>query len=306
MKLFSRVSLAVAIALSGCKPETVQINYLDQAAPGSTAEPFAPAILGTDANEHSAVAFSPDGTVVLWAVMDNRYRGRIYEMNYTNGMWSKPVSPAFADTTSDDYSPSFSVDGRTLFFGSRRKAPAGYREGSGNRIWSVERTAHGWGIPQPVDTVVSKAQEFGHSVAKNGNLYVASTTGGPDLTIRFSEFVQGTFREPADLPGSINTGGYEDNPYVAPDESYLIFESNREAADGSLDLYISFRGADGAWSKPVNMGPKINTPFYERFARVSPDGRFLFFASDRDRRPGKAGYDMYWIDANVIEELRDR
>jgi hypothetical protein len=52
------------------------------------------------------------------------------------------------------------------------------------------------------------------------------------------------------------------------------------------------------------MGPKINTGSYERFARVSPDGEYLFFGSDRNRTAEKIGYDMYWIGAKVIDELR--
>lgn len=287
-----------------CGKKTVEINYLDQTPPGMTAVLFAPELLGTSANEHSAVAFSPDGSVVLWAVMDSQYKGRLLEMKYENESWSRPSSPAFGDTTSDDYSPSFSHDGNTLFFSSRRKAPAGYPSGRGNRIWSVAKTSDGWGIPEPIDTTISKSQEFGHSVSKTGTLYFASTQGGQDLNIYRSTFTNGRYSEPVMLPPDINSTGYDDGPFIAPDERYLIFESGREGINGSLDLFIVFKNNDGQWGTPVNMGPKINTEYYERFGRVSPDGKYLFFASDRNKTPGRAGYDMYWIDAKVIDELR--
>lgn len=296
----------IVLSCAACVTKTVEINYFGQKSPGMTAELFAPEILGTTANEHSAVAFSPDGSVVLWAVMDRHYRGRLFEMKYENEMWSKPSSPAFADTTSDDYSPSFSPDGKTLFFSSRRKAPTGYPEGNGNRIWSVAKTPEGWGIPEPIDTTVSKSREFGHSITRNGNLYFASTPGGPDLNIYRAEFTNGNYTEPALLSGNINSAGYEDGPYIAPDESYLIFESGRERIDGSLDLFIVFKNNDGQWGTPVNMGPAINTESYERFARVSPDGKYVFFASDRNKDSGRVGYDMYWIDARIIDELRQK
>jgi hypothetical protein len=42
----------------------------------------------------------------------------------------------------------------------------------------------------------------------------------------------------------------------------------------------------------------------ERFPRLSPDGKYFFFASNRDKSEGKVGFDYYWIDARIIDELR--
>src|SRR5215218_5680751 len=94
------------------------INYLGQNPPGLVAELFAPGIISTNLSEHSAPAFSPDGSVVLWTVMDKNYRGSLFEMTYQNGSWSKPSRPSFADTTADDFYASFSIDGKMLFFSS--------------------------------------------------------------------------------------------------------------------------------------------------------------------------------------------
>ncbi|MEI9909364.1 MAG: hypothetical protein WDO71_06700 [Bacteroidota bacterium] len=161
MRAIIKISIAVSLLmLFSCQTKkAVEIDYMGQEPPGLKAELFAPGIISTHLNEHSSLAFSPDGTVVLWAVMDSNYKGRLFEMKYANGAWSKPSSPSFADTTTDDYCPSFLVDGNKLIFSSRRKA-MGYPEGRGNRIWSVERMADGWGTPSPFDTTVSKAQEF--------------------------------------------------------------------------------------------------------------------------------------------------
>jgi hypothetical protein len=315
MKTFARMKslystyalLTAAIMLQGCTPENkVSIDYVGQKPPGMSAELFAPGIITTDANEHSPLVFAPDGTCVLWAVMDKKYRGRILEMKFCDGLWSKPAPPAFADTTADHYAPSFSPDGKTLFFSSRRKAPNGFREGRGNRIWQVARASGNWGVPAPIDTVVSKAEEFSHSVSTSGTLYFSSALDGKDMNIHQAQFENNEYSKPVALPASINSPGYEDGPFIAPDESYLIFESTRpEGLEGSHDLYISFKSARGEWQNPVNMGPKINSNGMERFPRVSPDGKYLFFASNRDQSNGKVGFDFYWIDAKVIEELRN-
>lgn len=102
------------------------------------------------------------------------------------------------------------------------------------------------------------------------------------------------------LPYAFNSAGYDDGPFIAADETYLIFESDRPTAvKGNLDLYISFRKKDKTWTAPMNMGPAINTPHSERFASVSPDGKYLFFG----RNTGN-GFDIWWIDAAVIDELK--
>ncbi|HMJ70267.1 MAG TPA: tetratricopeptide repeat protein [Cyclobacteriaceae bacterium] len=300
--------IPVLIVVCACTQTGKKIDYFGQTPAGSTATLFAPGTVSTEANEHSALAFAPDGSVVVWAVMNPQYRGRLFEMSFSNGQWSRPVTPSFADTIADYYAPGFAPDGKTLLFSSRRKAP-GYREGRGNRIWSVERTAAGWGTPVPFDTIVSKGEEFSHSITESGTLYFSSASGsvGTSLNIQMSTNNGGKYSEPLFLPYNINTPGYEDGPYVSPDEDYLIFESTRpEGIQGSHDLYISFRTNDREWGMPVNMGPSVNSAAMERFPRVTPDGKYLLFASNRDQSSSRAGFDFYWIDAKVIDELKQQ
>ena len=283
-----------------------QVNYLGQRPPGMVAELFSPGFISTNAMEHSAPAFSPDGSVVLWTVVDSNYHGYLLESRFENGKWSEPQRPSFADSIADDYYPSFSIDGKKLYFSSRRKLPAGYPEPGDMRIWEVERTQTGWGKPMPFDTTVSKGQDYAHSITETGVLYYSSSLGGgTNWNLRRSDRIGNGYSKPVLLPFNINSVNYEEGPFIAPDESFLIFESQRpEGIDGSLDLYISFRNKDDSWNLPVNMGPKINSASAERFARISPDGKYLFFGSARDQSPGKRGFDIYWIDARVIDELR--
>ena len=290
----------------GAKKEPEIIDYLGQKPPGRVAQLFAPDLISTRAMEHSAPAFSPDGTRVLWTVLDSTYHASLLEMTYKNGVWSKPAPPSFADPSADDYYPSFSVEGKALFFSSRRKMPAGYQQRGDIRIWEVLRTATGWATPVPFDTTVSKGQDYAHSLAKNGTLYFASALGGgTNWNIQQSTQQNGRYTQPKVLPFSINSVDYEEGPYIAPDESFLIFESIRpEGIEGSLDLYISFKNKAGQWSLPLNMGPKINSGSSERFASLSPDGKYLFFGSSRNQAPDRPGFDIFWIDASVIDELK--
>jgi Tol biopolymer transport system component len=68
---------------------------------------------------------------------------------------------------------------------------------------------------------------------------------------------------------------------VAPDESYLLIGSfGRQPGYGNSDLFISFNEG-GSWSVPKNLGPAINTPAREYSPRVTADGKWLIFTSER-------------------------
>ncbi|MGB3586302.1 MAG: hypothetical protein WBA23_07180, partial [Tunicatimonas sp.] len=79
-------------------------------------------------------------------------------------------------------------------------------------------------------------------------------------------------------------------------ESYLIFCSERPGSIGKGDLYISFKEEDGSWSQAKNMGSTINTKNYEFCPFVTKDGKYLFYSSNQD---------IYWVSADIIEQLRD-
>lgn len=306
-KCLFRIPLMIILFIACKGRHDPIINYAGQLPPGDTASIFAPGLVSTNNYEHSAPAFSPDGKLVLWTVVDRSYRGSLYEMIFENGKWSTPHRPSFADSTADDYYPGFSGDGKKLYFSTRRKMPAGYPDTKDMRIWEVERTADGWSTPHPVDTTVSTGIEYAHSVANSGSIFFSVPIGGGNnMNIFASDFKSGKYSSPAQLPYNLNSIGYEDGPFIAPDESFLIFESNRpEGIDGSIDLYISFRNKDGLWSLPVNMGPKINSTAAERFAKLSPDGKYLFFGTNRNMSDSNWGFDIYWIDAKVIDEIRN-
>ena len=90
------------------------------------------------------------------------------------------------------------------------------------------------------------------------------------------------YAAPEPLPAPINSDADESNHWIAPDQSYLLFLSNRPGGIGESDLYISFRDGDG-WHAPRNLGAPVNragasgvfTPF------VDAEGRHLYFAERR-------------------------
>jgi hypothetical protein len=68
-------------------------------------------------------------------------------------------------------------------------------------------------------------------------------------------------------------------------------------------------GLRGSWTRPRNLGARVNSPWKDEYPYVSADGKYLFFNSNRPSLlygspiPDGPG-NIYWVDASVVEELR--
>lgn len=84
------------------------------------------------------------------------------------------------------------------------------------------------------------------------------------------------------------------HPALSPDGNDLYFVSDMPGGLGGTDIYVSHRMTDSlgkkTWSKPVNLGPKINTPGNEMFPYIDKEGN-LWFASNG--LPGLGGLDIF-------------
>lgn len=83
-----------------------------------------------------------------------------------------------------------------------------------------------------------------------------------------------------ELPEIINGRGDVGDPFISPEEDYMIFRAYFEEGYGRGDLYISFK-IDGNWTAPENLGAPINSDAHEICPTVTADGRFFLYASDR-------------------------
>jgi len=101
-------------------------------------------------------------------------------------------------------------------------------------------------------------------------------------------------------PVAVDFGGHT---FVAPDQSFLILDARAEDSLGGGDIYVAFATDEGSWSRPVNLGAGVNSEFSESCPSLSADGKYLFF-SRYDEEGGIA--QIYWVDAEVISNARDR
>ncbi len=233
--------------------------YLGQTHPGDALRRFAPGIINPD---HGTVAFSPDGQEAYWPTGTS-----IMMMKIKDGRWTQPAYAPFSgprDVPFNDGVPFVTPDNKRLFFMSKR--PVGLETSQMENIWFVERTGTGWSEPRPVDTTVNAMkQHWQISVSNSGTLYFASGAG--DLYC--SRLVDGRYTQPVNLGPAINSKEGESQPFIAPDESYILFYR----VFGQIpSAYVSFKGKNGEWLPAV----KFELPWVGAGLMVSPDGKYLF------------------------------
>lgn len=275
-------------------------EFFSEPVPGSEPLMFAPGVVSTENFVHSGV-FHPNGNEFYYTLESANYNfGTIMISKRIDGIWTKPV-PSDIEGDYREIDPFITADGMTMYYNSNRPVPGVDTLNGSADIWKVERIGDSWGMPIYLgEEVNNEYHNWYPTIAKSGRLYY---TSGPNQNgdIHYSELKDGVYQAPISLGDSVNSDAHDYDPFIAPDESYVIFASNRSDDNlGGNDLYISFRKEDGTWTKAKNMGEGINTTRTDYAPAVTRDGRFLFYTSN------KAGNsDIYWVDASVIESLRN-
>lgn len=80
---------------------------------------------------------------------------------------------------------------------------------------------------------------------------------------------------------------------MSNDASVLIMSLPKAQGSADNDLFISFKIGEQHWSKPKNMGSRVNSSYNELTPYLSPDGKELYFASNRP--PSVGGLDLFFI-----------
>jgi Tol biopolymer transport system component len=272
-----------------------------------TVERLAPEAI--PANEAFASSFTPDGRTLFFThVNADRTRLKVMRTRWDGARWTPPEPTVVADVARS-MDPHVSTDGRALYYTSprRRDALAIGDDGGDWDTWVVDLDADGVpvGMPRNVGAPANTARmEMYPSRTRTGALYY-----GVSATDTSERAVNGVWRmdpnaSAARVAGPVNAAGAS-NPYVTPDERVLIFSSARAEGHGRGDLWLSVRGADGAWGEPRNLGPLVNGAETEFCPQLSPDGRWLLFSRIHFVNGERAGSDVYVVRASAVPALRE-
>ena len=263
---------------AGDKFPILQGPYMGQKPPGSTPKIFAPGYVSTEHRDYSGF-FTPD-MKEFYFTRRNKDTGKWWLVVFKsekNQWYESVVGPRVGR-------PTIAPDGKTMHLGKHY----------------MQRTETGWSEVKSLGPMFDR-DDWGImrlSASANGT-YVFDDYKNDDV-IRISTIKNGKRQQPKLMSSVINSGKWTAHPFIAPDGSYLIWDSEKNDGYGDKDLYISFRQPNGSWGEAINLGNKINTDGGEAGAYVTPDGKYFFF----NRHEIGGNGDIYWVDAKVILGLR--
>ncbi|MCU0472282.1 MAG: OmpA family protein [Bacteroidales bacterium] len=202
------------------------------------------------------------------------------------------------NSNSDEYAELFSADRKTMFFASRRelsKSSTNYDDGKfdeniffsslNNGMWMFATTAG-----KKLITNLCEAPLYLSPTGEELYIYTGYENDG---NIKVSNKKRGKWQAPESVPFKINSGKTESSLTFSPSGNEVWFVSGeRKDGLGGKDIYMIKKLDERKWSKPVNAGPVINTPYDEESLRFSLRGDTLFFGSQGHNSIG--GFDIFF------------
>jgi Tol biopolymer transport system component len=211
-------------------------------------------------------------------------------MILSNASFSQPVNMSFLNSDNLDAEPTFSADGRTVYFNCHA------REGrSGSDICVTHFVESTWSEPIVVKEVSSdNYSDFEPLLSPDGSqLFIMSDRPGGkgSMDLWVSNRADNGWSTPVNLEGPFNTP-YMDHCIYFTGENWEIayWTSTRPGGYGANDIWSS-KKVNGVWQDAVNLGPNVNSEFDEHHSLPSEDGRSLYITATLEE--GFGGEDIY-------------
>jgi peptidoglycan-associated lipoprotein len=190
-----------------------------------------------------------------------------------------------------DFSPAYGRDDfGMVYFTSSRDGTAGNKtHGATGQSYTdifesrIDKKLK-WSTPVPVEVINTEFEEGTPSFSSDfKELYFTKCESGKrekkGCVIMYSQRNGDKWSDPKNI-GILSDSLVAAHPAISSDGLTLYFVSDIAGGYGKKDIWKASREkSGGAWSKPVNLGPDINTPGDELFPYVREDGT-LYFSSD--------------------------
>jgi outer membrane protein OmpA-like peptidoglycan-associated protein/tetratricopeptide (TPR) repeat protein len=256
--------------------------------------------LNTDFDE-IAPSITTDGSEII--LTSNRPNGHsanevggydkdIYSATMVDGKWSTPKQIAGpVNSTSDDVSNNLSYDGTKMLLHREVNGQTDIFESKLNGLnWSEPALAH-------FQISSSRANEIYASYSSDGwSIYFSrdndNRANGFDIMYSAMQSKLQKDYMAAAMVSTVNSK-FNDGPiYLHIDGETMYIASEGNESIGGYDIFVSKR-VSGQWTKPVNMGYPINTPYDDFFFASTANGKFAYISSNR--AGGKGGFDIYKV-----------
>ncbi|HWY38340.1 MAG TPA: OmpA family protein [Bacteroidia bacterium] len=208
-------------------------------------------------------------------------------------------------TKNSEYLPYISPD-ETMFLFTRaipdQSIDRVYQTDRDKEVFMVsQRLKDGtYDVGKPMDYPFNENKNEGGAclTIDNKHLYytIFKMEGGaqPNADIYYSDYVDGVWGDIKKVPGINDPQYWDSQPSVSADGNTIYFASDRPGGFGKIDLWKTDRDlVTRQWKKPVNLGPKINTPGTEKCPFIHSDSETLYFSSDG--LYGFGGLDIFYV-----------
>lgn len=199
-----------------------------------------------------------------------------------------------------EITPIISSDGNEIYF-TRKNDPDNYGTQNYDDILYSKKSANGTWQP---------AQRLGYPLNNEGSNAVISLSSDGNSVLLMNQYnadgkslkgggISKSFRtkEGWSIPQDVKIVDYYnrnknnwENQFLSSDNKILVLAVQRDDSYGNLDIYVSFWEND-SYTKPLNLGPVVNTFSLDYSPFLAADGKTLYFASSG--HPGYGGDDVF-------------
>jgi Tol biopolymer transport system component len=221
------------------------------------------------------LVFTPDGTrayFVSFRPVDGEPRkdSEIWTIEHAADGWGEPEHVRELSSPGDEWFPTLTADGTTMYFGSSRDGGVG-----GHDIWRSRLVNGVWQPPENLGTPVnSDGEEIEALVSPAEDLLVIAARDRGDALGAYDLYLSrrtgDRWSVPVNPGAPVNSEGWEFSPRLSPDGALFFFTSSR-----------------GFGSKPLNR-------------QLSYDELL-----ERIRAPGNGLRDIYVMDAGALRALAE-
>ncbi|HVK40228.1 MAG TPA: OmpA family protein [Candidatus Kapabacteria bacterium] len=199
----------------------------------------------------------------------------------------------------DELGPIIAPDGKTLYFSVNYHPENTGGTGDADEIWYSEAEAKGrWGKRRRMGPPLNNVQaNWVISVTPDNNALLVANLYKPDGSpagsgISLSRRVADGWSVPREVKihGFVNNSAWQQFG-LSSDRKVLLLSVTGEETHGDHDLYVSFLHEDGTWSRPLNLGPTVNTLGAEGSPFLAADGVTIYYSSNG--LPGYGRSDIY-------------
>lgn len=296
--------LLICLIFTSCTQKADQA--FDWVKPSNSLQILGEGTLSRESADLYNFAFTTEGDTIFFHTTD-RGDGKagIAISTRTKSGWTQPKPAPFETEDFDEGHVSMSPDGEHLIFTSDRTDDLKDEPKQADDFFVVSRSS-GWTDVNRL-TSTSKMSEKRGTLASDGTFYYWAYQRGSGMYFFKSHIDDNLHFAELQDAGKMLFENYkgENNPYIHPSKNYMLFAVyGKDDGYGKEDIYIS-RRENNSWTSPKNLGGVINTSGNDTSPYVSPDGRFLFFVSDRltSETDTLSNRNLYVVKISLIDQL---